>query len=86
MKLDDLLKHQETPDSVRRIAAAVEKIPSGEVLTIDELAALLGVHKGTIKNYAAHHLLKDHRFVLAGKRVWWGSKKTVAEARKKWRT
>jgi len=80
LKLDDVLAGV-IPEVVKRIAEAAEKVTRGNVVNSEELRNRVGYAVSRFNEGRTHKLLEGNRIRHRG-RWWWGSKATIASAKK----
>lgn len=70
------------PTFVANMIEYLEKLPRQELLLTAQLADCMNVAKTSVQSWASHSALLPHRFCLEGKKILWGSKRTIAELKK----
>jgi len=70
------------PQFVGRMIEHLEKLPRQELLLTAQLAESMNVSRGSIQGWASHSALLPYRFCIEGKKILWGSKKTIAALKK----
>ena len=68
------------PPRVKKIMSLLDKLPSDELFTSNEVSARAGLSIGGA--FVSHPGLTDYREKVDG-RLFWGSRKSIAQLRKK---
>ena len=72
------------PPSVLRAAECLESLPANELISSGQLEDALGLHRGYLRDYGGHALLRDNRIrVPRVNGTLWGSKKAIEEVRRR---
>ncbi len=71
------------PAVARKMVSYLETLPFKELIEFRELARAVGVKYKTMKDYSVEPSVQANKYSVHVNRVWWGSKRTIKELRKR---
>jgi hypothetical protein len=80
-KLSENISCSGVPPGIKRIMGILDKHSFKEILTTDQILSLAGLSY-SYGCHLSHPILEDYRYKASPSRVFYGSKKTIAELRK----
>ena len=77
MEIGVVMAERALPQPIRRAKEILEGLPAGKVMDAAALYRRLGIGRSASM---VHPALKPYRIMLAGRRVYYGNKETIAKA------